>query len=77
MRTLDQKLLRELSQSKAQSLAIGLVIASGVAVFVMSLGTHGFLQSTRDAYYDRYRFAEIFASLRRAPESCRATDRRN
>jgi putative ABC transport system permease protein len=67
MRTLDQKLLRELSQSKAQSLAIGLVIASGVAVFVMSLGTLGFLESTRDAYYDRYRFAEIFASLKRAP----------
>ncbi len=67
MRTLDRKLWRELNQSKAQSLAIGLVIASGVAVFVMALGTLGFLRSTRDAYYDRYRFADVFASLRRAP----------
>ena len=55
MKTLDRKLLRELNQSKTQSLAIGLVVASGVAVFVMSLGTLEFLKSSRDAYYDRYR----------------------
>ncbi len=67
MRTLDRKLLRELNQTRTQSLAIGLVIASGVAVFVMSLGTLGFLKSTRDAYYDRYRFGDVFASLNRAP----------
>lgn len=68
LRALDRKLLRELGQSKGQALAIGLVVASGVAVFVMALGTLSFLQSTRDAYYDRYRFADLFASLRRAPE---------
>lgn len=67
MRTLDRKLWREFGQSKAQSLAIALVVASGVAVFVMALGTLGFLRSTRDAYYDRYRFGDIFASLSRAP----------
>ena len=67
MRALDRKLLRELGQSKAQSLAIAMVIASGVAVFVMSINTLGFLRETRDAYYDRYRFGHVFASVRRAP----------
>lgn len=69
MNCLNRKLIRELAQSKAQSLAIGLVIASGVAVFVMSLGTLAFLKTSRDAYYDRYRLADIFASLSRAPNS--------
>ena len=68
MRSLDRKLLRELWQTKTQSLAIGLVIASGVAVLVMSLSTLGFLRQTRDAYYDRYRFADLFATVRRAPQ---------
>ena len=68
MLSLDKKLLRELWESKTQSIAIGLVIASGVAVLVMSLSTLGFLRETRDAYYDRYRFADLFASVRRAPQ---------
>ena len=68
MRSLDRKMFRELWQSKTQSLAIGLVIASGVAVLVMSLSTLGFLRETRDAYYDRYRFADLFATVSRAPQ---------
>lgn len=67
MRTIDRKLFRELGETKGQSLAIGVVIASGVAVFVMALNTLGFLSETRDAYYDRYRFADVFASVSRAP----------
>lgn len=69
MSALDRKLLRELWQSKGQSLAIATVIASGVAVFVMALSVLGFLQATRDAYYDRYRFGDLFATLVRAPVS--------
>lgn len=68
MQALDRKLLRELRASWAQSLSIAAVIASGVAVFVMALGTLDFLQDTRDAYYDRYRFADLFASVNRAPQ---------
>ena len=69
MRVLDRKLLRELGQTKGQAFAIAMVVASGVAVFVMALSTLSFLRSTRDAYYDRYRFADVFANLRRAPEA--------
>ncbi len=69
MAMLRTKMMRELSQSKGQSFAIGAVVASGVAVFVMSLSTLSFLRSTRDAYYDRYRFGDVFASLTRAPNT--------
>ncbi|TWU65773.1 ABC transporter permease [Crateriforma conspicua] len=67
MRSLHRKMFRELWQSRGQSLAIAAVIASGVAVFVMSLGTLRFLLDTRDAYYDRYRFADLFVTVNRAP----------
>lgn len=52
-------------------LAILLVIAAGVATFIMSLTTLDALVLTRDAYYRDYRFADIFTTVNRAPESLR------
>ena len=49
-------------------MAIALVIGCGVAVSVMALGMLRSLEDTRTAYYERYRFAEVFAHLKRAPE---------
>ena len=49
-------------------LAIALVIASGVAVLVMSLGTIEALRETAAAFYERSNFADVFATLKRAPE---------
>ena len=43
------------------------VIASGVAVLVMFLTALRSLQDTADAYYERYRFAQVFATVKRAP----------
>ncbi|MEE8185930.1 MAG: ABC transporter permease, partial [Thermodesulfobacteriota bacterium] len=54
---------------KGQALAIALVITSGVATYIMSLSTLDSLRLTRSSYYRDYRFAELFASLKRAPES--------
>ena len=54
---------------RGQALAIALVIACGVATVVMSFGTNVSLRETRDAYYDRYRYADVFAGLKRAPIS--------
>jgi putative ABC transport system permease protein len=68
MRALDRKLGRDLWHLKGQVLAVALVVASGVALLVMSLSTLSSLRATSDAYYDRYRFAEIFANVKRAPE---------
>ena len=39
MRALDRKLLRELWRLRGQAFAVAVVIASGVAVLVMSLST--------------------------------------
>ena len=68
MNTLNRKLLRDLWRLRGQVLAIAMVVASGVAVLVMSLATLNSLQETASTYYERYRFADIFASVTRAPE---------
>lgn len=68
MRSLDHKLVRDLWRLKMQVLAIALVVASGAALLVMALTTIQALQETTDAYYQRSRFAEIFAQAKRAPE---------
>jgi putative ABC transport system permease protein len=64
---LDRKLLRDLFAMKGQALAIAMVVAAGVAMYVMYLSNFASLQQTRAAYYDRQRFADIFASVKRAP----------
>jgi len=64
---LNTKLLRELRESASASAAISIVIAAGVAIFVMALSTLTFLNDTRDAYYDRNRLADVFATVTRAP----------
>lgn len=69
MRAIHRKLLRNLWVMKGQSIAIALVIASGIAMSVMSLSTLRSLQATRETYYQRFRFAEVFASFKRGPLS--------
>ena len=65
---LDRKLLRDIWRLRSQAFAIALVIAAGIGMVVMSFGMIRSLEATRDAYYDRYRFADIFASAKRFPE---------
>ena len=67
MRAINRKLIRDLWNIKGQVLAISLVIAAAVCVYVMYLGTFDSLRLTQSAYYDQYRFADVFASLKRAP----------
>ena len=69
MRVLDIKLVRDLRRLWAQVLAIALVIAGGVATLVLAVGSHRSLDETRTAYYERYRFADVFALVRRAPKT--------
>ena len=71
MKALDHKLRRDLWRMKGQALAIALVITSGVATFVMLISTMHSLNLSRDKFYQDYGFAEVFASLKRAPESVR------
>ena len=67
MRALDRKVLRDLRTIWAQALAIALVLSCGVMVLVLSTGTQRSLTETRDAYYERHRFADVFASATRVP----------
>ena len=69
MRALDLKLLRDLWHLRGQALAISLVLAAATATMVMSLGVHRSLSETRDTYYARNHFADIFVSMTRAPRS--------
>lgn len=67
VRALDHKLGRDLWHLKGQALAIALVIACGVATYIMFLSTLDSLNLTRANFYTNYRFAQVFASLKRAP----------
>lgn len=49
-------------------LAISLVVACAVASYVAMHGTYRSLLLSRDDYYARYRFADVFATFKRAPE---------
>jgi putative ABC transport system permease protein len=69
VKALHRKLLRDLWGIKSQALAIGAVIAVGVMVFTMYLSTFRSLRLTQETYYERNRFAEVFAGLKRAPRS--------
>lgn len=68
MSPLNRKLLRDLWRIKGQAAAIGAVIAVGVLLLVMMTGLVSSLEETRRAYYERYRLADVFAPVTRAPE---------
>ena len=68
MKALDRKLLRDLAAMKVQLGAIALVMACGVAAFVMARTALVSLQESRDHYYAAQRFADVFATFRRAPD---------
>ncbi|MEL6662307.1 MAG: FtsX-like permease family protein [Pseudomonadota bacterium] len=65
---LDKKLIRDLIHMRGQGLAVGAIVACGVAIMVMALGAMSSLELSRDTYYERYRFADVFSNAKRAPE---------
>ncbi|MBF2072474.1 MAG: ABC transporter permease [Synechococcales cyanobacterium C42_A2020_086] len=69
MQALDRKLLRDLWHLWGQSIAIALVLACGIAIFVAMQTNYESLQLSQTIYYDQYRFAQVFGQLKRAPES--------
>ncbi len=71
MSLLDRKLFRDLKALKSQAIAVALVMACGLAMMIMTRSLILSLATTRDSYYERFRFAEVFARLKRAPNSVR------
>jgi putative ABC transport system permease protein len=67
MHPLNRKLTRDLLRLRGQALAIALIIASGIALLVMSLASAQSLLNSAHAYYERYHFADVFATVKRAP----------
>ena len=66
---LDRKLLRDLAKMKGQVFAVSLVMACGLAMMIMTRSLILTIDSTRNAYYQKYAMADIFATLKRAPLS--------
>lgn len=66
---LRRKVLRDLRRLWAQVLAIALVLAAGVATLILGNGAYASLHETRARYYEENRFADVFASVTRAPRA--------
>jgi putative ABC transport system permease protein len=72
MRALDRKLFRDLLQLRGQVAAVGLIVVCGIASFVTAQSAYRSLKLSQRAYYERYRFAQVFAQLKRAPQTLEA-----
>ncbi len=67
MAMLHRKLLRDVFHMSGQAVSIALVIACGVASFVAMRAMYRSLLRSQADYYAQYRFADVFAELKRAP----------
>ncbi|NND91896.1 MAG: FtsX-like permease family protein [Granulosicoccus sp.] len=71
MTSLSRKLVRELWHLKGQVFSIALVVAVGIMSVMTMRGSYDSLVRTQQIYYQDTGFADIWAPLRRAPESLR------
>lgn len=69
MYALNKKLIRDFWHLRGQIVATALVVACGIASFISMRSTYNSLLITQENYYSAYRFADVFAHLKRAPES--------
>ena len=69
MHPLDRKLLRDVWHLRGPFLALLLVVASGIALFVALRSMKGYLTGAQSDYYRTQRFADLFAHARHAPNS--------
>ena len=69
MKALDRKLLRDLRLLWSQGLTIALVVASGIGGFITSLSAVDSLDLARERFYAQARFADVFATVKRAPNA--------
>jgi len=71
VKALNRKLLRDLRLMWSQALTIALVVGSGIGGFITSLSAVDSLALARDRFYAQGHFADVFASVKRAPNSVR------
>jgi len=71
IRSIDRKLLRDLRILRGQAIAVALVVACGLATLVTTWTAYRSLLHSQQSYYATNRFADVFVSLKRAPNSLR------
>jgi putative ABC transport system permease protein len=64
---LDRKLLRDLRRLRGQAAAVAVVMACGLAMMITTRSLIASLDGARADYYESHRFADVFGSLKRAP----------
>ena len=69
LQALTTKLFREIGHLRGQLIAIVVVIACGIANFVTFRAVHSSLTLTQQSFYEDSRFADVFLTARRVPES--------
>ncbi|MBL0143553.1 MAG: FtsX-like permease family protein [Betaproteobacteria bacterium] len=69
---LDRKILRDAWHIRGQILACALVVAGGINSFVSLSSVNRTLAASQAAFYEEYRFADVFAGAVRAPQSVAA-----
>ncbi|WP_238400718.1 ABC transporter permease [Legionella bononiensis] len=67
--SLNKKLFRDLFKLKGQVITIALVVCSGISVLISSFSTYQSLSQAQQTFYSDYHFAEVFATLKRAPDA--------
>jgi putative ABC transport system permease protein len=73
VKALHHKLLRDLRLMWSQALTIALVVGSGVGGLLTTLSAVDSLAAARDRFYADARFADVFATVKRAPAAMAAT----
>lgn len=69
MKARTRMLWRDLWHLRGQVFAAAMVVACGVSAFVAMRATYESLLRARDDYYQTWRFADVFATLKRAPDN--------
>ncbi|NUN47209.1 MAG: ABC transporter permease [Candidatus Brocadiae bacterium] len=69
MRAIDRKMLRDTLRLWSQLGAIALVVACGIGSFVCMRSVRASLGESRDAWFERSRFADLFAGVASAPDA--------
>ncbi|MGB8475096.1 MAG: FtsX-like permease family protein [Candidatus Acidiferrum sp.] len=70
--TLDRKLLRDLWHLRGQLVTVALIVGCGIATYVTMRGSYESIERAQREYYSAYRFADVFAQLKRAPNTLAA-----
>ncbi len=68
MGALGRKLIRDLVHMRGQMFAVSLVLACGIATYVTMRSAFASLEAAQSDYYSKYRFADVFTHVKRAPE---------